>query len=51
MKSLIIAASVGDDYRGPLRTPAAGNQMTIALELKLLPAGSEQQVGRAAPAR
>ena len=35
-------ASVGEDYSGAVCTPAAGNQTTIVLDLKLLPSGSEQ---------
>ena len=38
-------AFVGDDYSGAVCTPAAGNQTTIVLDLKLLPSGSEQVAG------
>jgi polyisoprenoid-binding protein YceI len=37
--------SVGEDYSGAVCTPAAGNQTTIVLDLKLLPSGSEQVAG------
>jgi hypothetical protein len=35
----------GEGYGGPICTPAAGNQMTIVLDLKLLSTGSEPSVG------
>jgi len=35
----------GEGYGGPVCTPAAGNQMTIVLDLKLLSTGSEPPVG------
>jgi len=38
-------ASVGEDYSGPLCTPAAGDQTTIVLDLTLLSTGSEGSVG------
>jgi hypothetical protein len=33
----------GEGYTGPVCTPPAGNQTTIALDLKLLQTGSEQE--------
>jgi polyisoprenoid-binding protein YceI len=38
-------ASVGDDYSGPVCIPAAGNQTTIVLDLKLVSTGSKPAVG------
>jgi polyisoprenoid-binding protein YceI len=35
----------GEGYSGPICTPAAGNQMTIVLDLKLLSTGSEPSLG------
>ena len=37
----IVSSSGAEDYSGPVCTPAAGNETTIALDLKLLRTGSE----------
>jgi hypothetical protein len=40
----IMSSPGAEDYSGPVCTPAAGNETTIALDLKLLRTGSEAAV-------
>jgi polyisoprenoid-binding protein YceI len=44
-KDCHMPASVGEDYSGPVCTPATGNQTTIVLDLKLLHTVPEPSVG------